>query len=414
MARASFTRASGSSSRTYPVPDFRAPPPTAATTWTRSTSVRSPAPGERIFFSVDEGFLDPVVTLNNSGTAQFDGVQGADVLAVPFQGGNFIVYANAQTLGLNMMGPGTDDLDGLVLAENGVPGYQPSSVPYDWLPPAPGPGARPAGVGTDMLLFSVRRGSAVIGRPDSIFGIPIEEGDVLTNPLPTADGGLSPFPGIYIAAENVGLGTARSGATRGDDANGISISQDDTTEYDCNNNGREDSVDISCGFSSDVNMNGIPDCCETAVEYCFCDGLGPCGNDSATTGCANSATAGAFMTATGTTSVLSDDLVLTAVDLPPNKSGLFFMGPGMVNTAFGDGRRCVGGMTKRFLPPVNSGAGGTASIGPVVGFTLANFPPSHQIAVSSTWNFQMWYRDPMGPCGSGFNLSSAMSATFVP
>ncbi|MEZ5975726.1 MAG: hypothetical protein R3E96_13060 [Planctomycetota bacterium] len=50
-----------------------------------------------------------------------------------------------------------------------------------------------------MLLFSVRRGSWVIGQPDSIFGIPIEEGDILTTPLPTAMGGVSPFPGIFIA-----------------------------------------------------------------------------------------------------------------------------------------------------------------------------------------------------------------------
>ena len=41
-----------------------------------------------------------------------------------------------------------------------------------------------------MLVFSVRRGSAVIGLPDSIFGLPIEE-DLLVPPIPVA----SPFPG---------------------------------------------------------------------------------------------------------------------------------------------------------------------------------------------------------------------------
>ncbi|MCF6329546.1 MAG: hypothetical protein L3J02_07095, partial [Henriciella sp.] len=52
---------------------------------------------------------------------------------------------------------------------------------------------------TDMVLFSVRRGSPVVGMPDSIFGIPIADGDILTTPLPTSMGGVSPFPGIFCA-----------------------------------------------------------------------------------------------------------------------------------------------------------------------------------------------------------------------
>ena len=31
-----------------------------------------------------------------------------------------------------------------------------------------------------------------------------------------------------------------------------------------------------------------------------------------------------------------------------------------------------------------------------------------------TWHFQRWYRDPAGPCGSGFNLTNGLALTFVP
>ena len=37
---------------------------------------------------------------------------------------------------------------------------------------------------------------------------------------------------------------------------------------------------------------------------------------------------------------------------------------------------------------------------------------SGQITPDSTWNFQLWYRDPMGPGGTGFNLSDGLSVTF--
>ena len=52
----------------------------------------------------------------------------------------------------------------------------------------------------------MRRGSAVIGFPDGLTGIPIDEGDVLTPP-PAA--GLP--PALFVGAETLGLGTLRSG-----------------------------------------------------------------------------------------------------------------------------------------------------------------------------------------------------------
>jgi hypothetical protein len=98
-------------------------------------------------------------------------------------------------------GPNTDDLDALIFED----------VNGDLL----------CTPGVDVLLFSVRRGSAVIGAIDSCFGIPIEEGDILTFP---AVAGLPPC--IFIAAENLGLATARSGTAvlpTGDELDALDI-----------------------------------------------------------------------------------------------------------------------------------------------------------------------------------------------
>jgi hypothetical protein len=169
-----------------------------------------------VYFSLDSAFIDPLEVPPgggpppNYGTALANGFVGGDVLVgspTP-AGGPIALYAAAGLLGLDLVaGPDSDDLDALDLWENGVAGYQPSQVPFDWL-----------GGNTDMLLFSVRRGSALIGLPDSIWGVPIEEGDILTTPclagtvLPS---GVvcagTPFPGIFTGAEQLGLATVRSG-----------------------------------------------------------------------------------------------------------------------------------------------------------------------------------------------------------
>jgi len=50
-----------------------------------------------------------------------------------------------------------------------------------------------------MLLVSLRRASPTVGMPDSLCGLPIEEGDILMPPI----GGAGP-PAIFIRAENEG------------------------------------------------------------------------------------------------------------------------------------------------------------------------------------------------------------------
>jgi hypothetical protein len=149
-----------------------------------------------IYFSMDSQFGDPleVPLAFNTGTAIANGFVGGDVLVSLFGGGVPIVFAPAATLGLDQTGPDHDDLDALVLWENGNSNYDAPTGTYSW-----------SNGSTDMLLFSVRRGSAVIGQPDSLLGLPIEEGDILMPP--SVPGGL---PGIFVPAEALGLVTIRT------------------------------------------------------------------------------------------------------------------------------------------------------------------------------------------------------------
>ena len=357
---------------------------------------------DAIYFSLDSLFGDTREGVPGSGTAQFQGFVGADVL-VRIPSGSVIPYALAPQLGLDSNGPETDDLDVLILAENGVPGWQPSLTPFDWLA-GPSPGTP-----KDMLLFSVRRGSAVIGMQDSLQDLPIEPGDLLIPPVEGGNGN----PGILIAAEALGLSTSRSGG-ESDDMN-AGDARGPNPWRDCNHNGVEDSKDIGAGTSADVNMNGIPDECEPVGTLgCTCGSSSPCGNADSSAGCANSSGAGALMSGTGTSSWGADDLVLASTGLTPNMFALTFTGPAFGSgTPMGDGLRCVGGSLLRFQVQATGGSG-TTSIGPgIVDYSCNTFGPNGCIDIGETWHYQTWYRDPGGPCGSTSNVTNSWSVTFT-
>lgn len=344
------------------------------------------ATGSAVYFS-----LDP-----QSSTVQ--GLPPSAVLKRVYTGGGgpISVYATPQQLGLT---PFADDLDALILAENGDGVYQPSLVPFDWLTGT-----------TDMLLFSVRVGSSVIGQTDSLFGLPIEPGDVL---MPPASAGQRPR--LFMAAEDLGLRTARTdGVPEGDEVDALSSAREPFT--DCNNNGRDDAQDIALGFSSDMNNNNIPDECEQDYHrYCYCTpAVAPCGNDDAAAGCKNSLGVGALLSGSGTTSVTTDDLVLSATSMTSGTPSLFFRGPNQINVTFGDGLRCVGNPTYRMAIVIANGAG-TANYGPgIVANSLPGGPPG-SITVGSTWNFQVWYRDSANYCTpSTFNLTNGLTVAYSP
>ena len=85
------------------------------------------------------------------------------------------------------------------------------------------------------------------------------------------------------------------------------------------------------------------------------------------------------------------------------------------NIPLGDGRRCFGGPFFRFPARIADGAGNLA-IGPgvVVDHVSSKLGPAAQILPSSTWHYQVWYRDSNGPCGSNFNTTNAISVDWQP
>ena len=163
-----------------------------------------------VYFSLDSAFPDPLEPLPgpNTGTALANGFVGGDVLVTSFVGGPPVLYADSRALGLNggipTADPNTideDDLDALILWEDGSGVYEPVTGPYSWL--------GFAGAPTDMLLYSVRRNSSIIGTLDALgTGLLIEESDILV-PVMTGPGVWA--PGIFIPGDVLGLATVRSG-----------------------------------------------------------------------------------------------------------------------------------------------------------------------------------------------------------
>jgi len=150
---------------------------------------------------------------------------------------------------------------------------------------------------------------------------------------------------------------------------------------------------------------------DLGTAYCFGDGSGtacPCGNSSAAPrGCANSTGLGADLVASGSTSLSAADLAFTATSLPATTTGLLFTGTTQVSGGSGlpfvDGLRCAGGIVRRM--GASTAVGGVAQWGPSLplGFSTPE-----------TRYFQVWYRNNVGPCGSGSNSSSARGIVFTP
>jgi hypothetical protein len=326
------------------------------------------------YFSLDSAFWDPGLGVFNSGSAAAHGFVGGDVLRTCPSCGP-AVYASAAQLGLDLGGPDTDDLDALLLRENGAAGYQRSVTPYDWTTGA-----------TDQLFFSVRRGSLIVGQPDSIFGMPIEPGDIL---FPTGPAGS--LPGIWVTAEALGLATARSvpGTPIGDD------------------------VDALDALHEPWPGNG----------FCFGDGSGtacPCANFGAVgRGCGNSSNSlGGLLWANGFASISNDTVHFTVSGLTnPNPAlTILVQGTGVVNggngAAFGDGLRCLSGSTKRLYK--RNLLCGNREYG-------ATVPGDLPVSVAGTlggpgpMNYQVWYRNGGTFCtASTLNFTNAYRIVWTP
>lgn len=150
--------------------------------------------------------------------------------------------------------------------------------------------------------------------------------------------------------------------------------------------------------------------------YCAGQSACPCGNGSTFGGCRNSTGFGAEMWLSGGVSASADEFSLQVSQVPANQWGLFYMGGSSHHAPFGDGVLCAGsGYPGLFRFPIqNSGPEGLLSQANVVGYSRDHFGILGQVQAGQRWYFQAWYRDSQGPCGSGFNTSSAAAMTFTP
>lgn len=349
-------------------PNFQAPPlPIDGDQLDAYDIDDGPMPGTQPYFSLDAGFLDPALGLPNTNSAILNGFLPGMILTVPAPGAPIAVYAIPQQLGLDLVGSaGSDDIDALAVWENGLPGFQVGG-PFSW-----------STGGSDMVLFSVRRGSAVVGTPDALTGAPIQPGDILCPP--PAQG--MP-PAIFIAAEWLGIATQRS--------HGVPFGGDDLDALD---------------------TRWIP---ATALPYCFGTvALCPCGLGGAPgNGCSNSIFAvGANLAATGRASVAGDTVVITGTKMP-NSTVLYFQGNGQVAAVFGDGLRCAAVGVLRLATKVNAG---NSSSYPNLG---AGDPPISVRgaipAAGGTRFYQGWYRNAAPFCTPAtFNLTNGLAIFWTP
>ncbi len=127
----------------------------------------------------------------------------------------------------------------------------------------------------------------------------------------------------------------------------------------------------------------------------------------------NSAGPGAALGFTGSTSIAANSAGVSVQGAPPNKAGLFFYGFGRAEIVFGDGFRCVSNPTARLQPLAFSD--GAGNVQRSLDFSVAPLGSGpNSITGCCTLRFQYWHRDPMGPGGSGFNLSDGLEVTFLP
>jgi hypothetical protein len=159
--------------------------------------------------------------------------------------------------------------------------------------------------------------------------------------------------------------------------------------------------------------------CDQFAYYCYGTSGCGCGNDDpgGDGGCSNATGQGARLTATGSTSVAADDLVLTTDRLPVGSTAWLIMGRRVFNTTFEDGLLCVGRRQYvRVFAPQAVGASGIVQEGPgIVAYACSTFSgPRGCPAPGTTSFFQTYYRNPNGMIGDcwGKNFSNAVAVTF--
>jgi dienelactone hydrolase len=178
-----------------------------------------------------------------------------------------------------------------------------------------------------------------------------------------------------------------------------------------------DAIDLAAANFLRAKLVG-PDLPPVGEQSCFGDSSGaacPCGNQSwsgARLGCKNSLAVGGSLTAVGTPSIANDQLVLHGDSM--TKGAVLFIQGTQKQVAgseivFQSGLRCVSDNVVR-LAIQNSVAG--SSQYPAVG------QPSVSVrggaSPGETLHYQLWYRDGGSTCGGTWNLSNALTLTWLP
>jgi hypothetical protein len=146
----------------------------------------------------------------------------------------------------------------------------------------------------------------------------------------------------------------------------------------------------------------------------------PCGNPPSgnTTGCNNSSsTGGAFLSATGTSSLSSDTVVFTCTGEKPTALSIVIQGTALTNMIFGQGVRCTGGVLKRLYVKAASGGTITAPQGGDPSVSSRSASLGDTIPPGATRYYQVYYRDPvvLGGCPSSstFNISQGLAIAWL-
>ena len=175
---------------------------------------------------------------------------------------------------------------------------------------------------------------------------------------------------------------------------------------------RSGADDVSAVIFDTVLGGGTSSICGSTSGGVAC----PCGNPGANgAGCGNSAqTSGALLAVTGSPSTTTDTFRLLASGMPIGATCLFFQGTVQTTTsAFGDGRRCVGGTVVRLI--VKTAAAGSAQT-PAPGSGEPSISTAGLVPIGGgTRMYQTWYRDSAAFCTSAtFNLTNGVLVDWAP
>jgi len=178
---------------------------------------------------------------------------------------------------------------------------------------------------------------------------------------------------------------------------------------DCNGNGIYDPSDIASGGSLDVNLNGIPDECESVV-YCTAK--------VNSLGCTPQISAAGAASATA-----SSGMSISATNIMNNKSGLLFYGvSGRASSPFSGGTLCVATPVKRTPgafsggSPSGSDCSGTFAIDfNAFARGLLGGAPLAALSVPGTLvDAQWWGRDPGFSAPDNITLSAGVEFSVGP